>query len=144
MSTMYIVRGLPGSGKTTLARELVGSTNFFEADQFFNREGWYNFDPTKLKAAHEDCFNRVIDAMTRGCAVAVSNTFTMKWEYEKYVEAAKQNGYTVCVIHCESQFACIHNVPAETVERMKERWEPHVNEAPVSNVWGIEDNCFGD
>lgn len=139
---MYIVRGLPGSGKTTLARELVGFAHVFEADQYFERDGWYQFDATKLKEAHQDCFSRVEEAMTRGCSVAVSNTFTMKWEYEKYVEAAKSAGYTVCVVHCESQFRGLHDVPAETVERMKERWEPHVNEAPPSNVWGIEDNCF--
>ena len=50
MKTLYIVRGLPGSGKSTFAHTL--DCPVFEADMFFvNSEGVYNFDFTRIKDA---------------------------------------------------------------------------------------------
>jgi len=49
---LYIVRGIPGSGKSTFAKTLGG--NHYEADMYFIGEsGNYNFDPTKIKDAHQ-------------------------------------------------------------------------------------------
>jgi tRNA uridine 5-carbamoylmethylation protein Kti12 len=51
---LYIVRGIPGSGKTTFAKSL--NCPVFEADMFFvNSQGIYNFDYTKIKDAHAWC-----------------------------------------------------------------------------------------
>ena len=46
---LYIVRGIPGSGKTTFAKSL--NCPVFEADMFFvNSQGIYNFDYTKINS----------------------------------------------------------------------------------------------
>jgi adenylate kinase family enzyme len=47
---IYLVRGIPGSGKSTFAKSLGGT--HFETDQFFMVDGKYNFDGSKLKEAH--------------------------------------------------------------------------------------------
>ena len=50
MKNLYLLRGLPGSGKSTLSTQLGGS--HFETDKYFVGEnGEYNFDPSKLKEA---------------------------------------------------------------------------------------------
>ena len=45
--TLFILRGLPGSGKTTLAKS-IGAVHF-EADMYFMEGNEYKFDVTKLK-----------------------------------------------------------------------------------------------
>ncbi|KAM6180017.1 NEDD4-binding protein 2-like 1 isoform 4-T4 [Erethizon dorsatum] len=54
---LYLLRGLPGSGKTTLARQLQHDfpmAVIFSTDDFFAREdGAYEFNPDFLEEAHE-------------------------------------------------------------------------------------------
>lgn len=128
MKTLYIIRGVPDSGKTTLANKLVGPENVFEADQYFSRDGEYKFEHGELPEAHGDCQYRVGDAMKEGREnIAVSNTSTKNWEMFAYIDAAKIYGYTVVVIRLESQFGNVHGVPDDKVQAMKERFEDYDN-----------------
>ena len=58
---LYLVRGVPGAGKSTFAKNL-GCTHF-ETDEFFMVDGEYKFDPSKLKEAHAWCLDQVELAM---------------------------------------------------------------------------------
>ncbi|XP_023403015.1 NEDD4-binding protein 2-like 1 isoform X5 [Loxodonta africana] len=54
---LYLLRGLPGSGKTTLARQLQHDfprAVIFSTDDFFSRDdGTYEFNPDFLEEAHK-------------------------------------------------------------------------------------------
>ena len=50
---LILVRGIPGSGKSTFAKSLGGT--HFETDKFFMVDGEYKFDGTKIKEAHKWC-----------------------------------------------------------------------------------------
>ena len=132
MKTLYIVRGLPGSGKSSLAKKVTQLV--YSADDFFtNKKGEYNFNAKLLGKAHEWCWGKVRDAMFIGAeAVAVANTFTQAWEAEKYYQIAEEYGYSVFVIECQNDFGNVHDVPQESIDAMKERWEKNLT--PVVNL----------
>ena len=122
---LYIVRGVPGSGKTTLAKQLT--SNVFEADHYFyDNDGNYNFIPSEIKEAHKECQQFVGFAMESGIQkIAVSNTFTQEWEMEPYFELAKKHGFKVFTIIVENRHGGKnqHGVPEDKIEQMKNRFE---------------------
>ena len=136
--TLYIIRGLPGSGKSTLGEQLADSDMDYSPDSrggvkyysyaaddwFTDRAGNYNFVPQELPDAHEDCRARVLGAMLSGIEnIAVCNTFTQAWEAAPYFKLCEAHGYTPVVLECQSQFGNVHGVPQETIKDMASRWE---------------------
>lgn len=89
---MVIVRGLPGSGKSTFAKARYPEAVHCEADMFFELGGEYRFDPKRLNQAHAWCQGRAIQALQDGRDVVVSNTFVKVWELTPYVEMAERFG----------------------------------------------------
>ena len=108
---LTLVRGLPGSGKSTFAHFIWNDYAICEADKFFyDTEGNYNFDATKLRQAHEWCRNQVETRMKDNQnnpqfypEIVVSNTFTQEWEMEAYYKLAEQYGYKVFSIIVENK-----------------------------------------
>lgn len=129
MKTLYIVRGIPGSGKSTFAKSIGGV--HIEADQFFMMNGKYNFDITKIKLAHKYCQNQTEAWMkTDGVQVnnnkiVVSNTFTQEWEMEPYFKLAEKYGYKTFSLIVENRHGGVneHGVPEDKLELMKTRFE---------------------
>ena len=129
MKTLYIVRGIPGSGKSTFAKSIGGV--HIEADQFFMMNGKYNFDITKIKLAHKYCQNQTEAWMkTDGTQVnnnkiVVSNTFTQEWEMEPYFKLAEKYGYKTFSLIVENRHGGVneHGVPEDKLELMKTRFE---------------------
>ena len=120
---LYIIRGVPGSGKSTLAHKLTD--NVVEADQYFyDDKGNYNWSADKLNQAHNWCFYTVKKYMEEGRdKIAVANTFVKNKDYKRYVELAKEFGYKVDIRTCTGNYQNIHNVPDETVEKMRSKFQ---------------------
>jgi adenylate kinase family enzyme len=104
MKNLYLLRGIPGAGKSTLAKQLGDA--HFEADSYFMVDGEYKFDPTKLRKAHEWCQGQVELAMIQNHVtygldssdIVVSNTFTQEWEMKNYYSLADQLMVTECSV----------------------------------------------
>lgn len=127
MQTLYLVRGLPGSGKTTFVKQHLQKIDpkikHFEADMFFEREGKYEYNPKMIKNAHEWCLEQTKKALLEGHSVAVSNTFTQQWEMQPYTELAKNLNIELKIIKADGRFKNIHGVPNEVLDKMEKRWE---------------------
>jgi len=130
---LVLVRGLPGSGKSTIAKKEYPDHHHFEADMYQYCEcGKYNFHPEVHGRAHEWCLNETISKIEQGENVVVSNTFTRNWEMLPYFGVAKMYGADLVVREAEAPWAndpivcaekTVHKVPLEIIEAMKERWE---------------------
>ena len=134
MTALIIIRGLPGSGKTTLAGQLVdmfndlnreGVIDHFEADQFFVNPitGVYEFDYGRLRDAHLWCQEQVRNGLNKGNTVIVSNTFTTMREVKPYMQMIRGHGMEPTIYVCQSDWGSIHNVPDEVVQAMRERFQ---------------------
>ncbi|HFQ5220613.1 TPA: AAA family ATPase [Vibrio vulnificus] len=126
-----LIRGIPGSGKTTMALEMDAA--LVEADQFFvNKDGEYHHDRRYIKDAHEWCQMEMKRLLLAGNDVVVANTFIKKWEIVGYLKAAQslRLDLDIEVLEAKGEYANIHGVPEDIVCRMKRQYEPFVLEAP--------------
>jgi predicted kinase len=119
MPTIVILRGHSGAGKTTMAKREYPDHVLCEADQFFEKDGEYKFDRSKLKQAHLWCQEKALSALKEGRDVVVANTFIRRWEIEPYISM----GYPFSIITVEGSYKNIHNVPQNVVDLMRARFE---------------------
>jgi hypothetical protein len=93
---------------------------------FVDRDGNYNFEPSKIKDAHQWC-QEEMDFLMRleHSPVVVSNTFTQEWELQPYYELAIKYGYYVTSIIVENRHGGVneHGVPEDKIELMRNRFE---------------------
>jgi predicted kinase len=123
---LILLRGLPGSGKSTFAHMMWPEAVICEADQYFHLDGEYRFNPAKLKQAHEWCQTIAQHLMSNGKPqVVVSNTSTTEKEMRSYIDMAKEYEYRIVSLVVENRHGneSVHGVPAETIQKMKDRFE---------------------
>ena len=133
MKELFLLRGLPGAGKSTLAKSLGGM--HIEADNYFMDGDEYKFDASKLKEAHAWCQNVVkVWILNSVPKITVSNTFTQEWEMQPYYDLAEKYGYRVYSLIVENRHGGVneHGVPEEKLVQMKNRFE--VQLLPVKEI----------
>ena len=120
---IILVRGISGSGKTTFAKQICN--NVASADDYFMKDGEYQFDPKKLKDAHSYCLQKTIDYLGLGESVAVANTFTEEWEMKPYFDLAAQKGIMIFSVVVENRHGGenVHGVPDYILARQEKRFQ---------------------
>ena len=137
MRVVYIMRGLPGSGKSTRARQLVGPYGLVAStdDWFVGADEVYRYDPEKAGVAHEWNHRRFRAAVAAGVpAIAVDNTNVIVAHYRPYAAFAEAAGYEVRLVPVPTLLSdeelaarTTHGVPVETIRRMRDLFESEVS-----------------
>lgn len=118
MNEIVLIRGLPGSGKSTKARNMKGYVHV-EADMYLMVDGSYVYDQSKVRGAHEQCLKLAKDSLEKGSNVVVSNTFVKIWELQPYIDI----GFPFRIIEMKNRWANVHGVPQEKIEIMMQGWQ---------------------
>jgi predicted kinase len=120
---LVLIRGLPGSGKTTLAKRKYADYQLLEADMWHEVDGAYVFEQNQLANAHKWCQLHTEKLLREGKFVVVANTFITKSEIIPYVEIAIRAGVSMKIDIAEGDYKSIHDVPAGIVDLMGMNWE---------------------
>jgi predicted kinase len=126
---LILLRGLPVSGKSTLADVLSESGKYpvHSIVRFFTGpSGNYTFDHSKNHVAYKACETNTENDMLEGVEkIFVDNTFTINWEIEPYFKLAAKYGYRVFVITVENHHngKNIHFISDEQILKMAEKYK---------------------
>ncbi|NXC36442.1 N4BP2 protein, partial [Campylorhamphus procurvoides] len=133
---LVLLRGVPGSGKSYLARNLLQDNPggiILSTDDYFYKHGQYHYDPNCLGEAHDWNRKRAKEAFERGISpIIIDNTNIQAWEMKPYVTLAQQFKYKVMFREPDTWWKFkpkelerrnIHGVSKEKIKRMLERYE---------------------
>jgi predicted kinase len=121
---LVIIRGLPGSGKSTRAKTEFKNHLHYEPDHLFcDTQGRYRFDAQVWDQACRWVWIMTDFALARGESVVVSDVFATRSEIEPYRGLADQHGASFRIITCTKQFCGVHRVPVTVQRYMQERFE---------------------
>ncbi len=126
---LVILRGLPGSGKSELAKLLSedGRYPVFAIDDYFtDANGVYQFKFDENFKAYEHCQSRTEQAMNSAVPkIFLDNVFSLEWEMEPYFKLAGHYQYRVHVLTVENRHHSgnQHGVSQDQIQRMAEKYK---------------------
>lgn len=129
---IFLMRGLPGSGKTSWIKAYETAHYVFpqkwvvcSADHYHLINGVYQYKPENARSAHDDCLHRYLAHLINQNAdvMFVDNTNTTLVELAPYYRLAELYQAEVKIIQVMTDFtkACqrnVHDVPIVTLWRM--------------------------
>jgi len=129
VAKVIIMRGLPGSGKSTWIKNNVPDPKqIFSADNYHILDGVYQYDPVKASWAHNQCLKTYVLALAYTSkedptTFIVDNTNTTVFDIFTYVRIAAALGIEFEIVHMDCDIGTsvrrnIHNVPLGVIEKM--------------------------
>lgn len=125
---LLIIRGVPGSGKSFLAKNLAGKFNgqIFSADKFHIAIGKYTWHQGLAYHAHYICKQLVYYALQKNKSpIIIDNTNLRPTEAKPYIKMAKEFNYKIKIVEPQTEWRenikellnhCVHGLTKEQLE----------------------------
>lgn len=135
MPKMLVCRGIPSSGKSFIAKQLNESLKgiILSTDSvLYDSTGQYLFSADYMGLSHALNQAKCKEVCRRGLNVIIDNTNTTTKEVQPYYDIAMEYGYDFEMVLPSTSWMwdveeCFkrntHNVPLETIQRMRNRFE---------------------
>ncbi len=137
---VVILRGLPGSGKSFLARNCSENQRdstkvaICGADEYFIEGDSYKFNPDLVPKAHTHCLGQFLHALASATKelVIVDNTNSKLWEYQIYLYVSEILGLNCHILEVPCPNVTIaemyrsrnvHNIDQTVATKIFHRWE---------------------
>ena len=145
---LFIIRGIPGSGKSTFAKKLSntnGHMRIVENDDFFtDHSGKYRYNKEIYDYAKQYTMSAIVhELMIEKKACIVTGVFYHADEASdllNIINFCKAHNIPFEVHRMTGNFQNIHNIPEEVLEEMKENFEPYdgeiMNTSHISRIEG--------
>jgi len=123
MKNIIILKACSYAGKSTFAELISEPKIIVSADFFYEKEGRYDFDATKIGQAHASCRKAFDEALINPVVhnIVVANTNTKPSDYEYYVKEGEKVGARITYVILERRHdnKNDHNIPEHVLERQE-------------------------
>lgn len=128
----FVMRGVPGSGKSSTALYLAGETGIIHAvDEYHTNDlGVFFWDESQEDVFYEKNFNAFKNSCRIGYPVVVCDCINVeRKEYQKYIDIAKEFGYITSTVVLDKPNPNVaasrnkHFVTNDQIKDMYSRWE---------------------
>jgi len=128
---VIIMRGMTGSGKTSIVKRLFKMAIVCSADRWFEKRK-QRWNPRFLEEAHEACFSDFLEALANQVPlIVIDNTNLKEKDYGDYVDDALEAGYRVTFFHvmCDPEVAAERSKHRDHILQhgLKSMWRHHRN-----------------
>ena len=136
---MFLMRGLPGSGKSTIVNSEVArvlpDVVVCSADHFMMENGEYKFRPEKIASAHAKSFEASVEAATKKLPICMDKQFMNLSHMEHSLSLSEVFGYILFVLESRTPWRrqpselsrrCVHNVPELTISGNLAKYAPMI------------------
>lgn len=140
---LVILRGLPGSGKSTLGQYIIKATigygpytHVLSTDDYFSINGTYKYDVAKLSDAHTWNQKRANQYLSQGISpIIIDNTNCEAWEMRPYAVCGVSNGYIIKILEPKNNWSFnpsklahmnCHGVGFNKIKKMMEKYQSNI------------------
>ncbi len=124
MNLLILIRGLPGSGKSTIAQHLTQYV--IDDDDFYTKDdGTYNFTCDMIEPCHAWMLSYCEYLMSTGGDISITSPLISEVRINRFMDLANKYSYEFHSIIKENRHigTSIHNVPDDQLNEMKRKFD---------------------